>query len=520
MIILGMGLRLFNIAHDDFYFFDAGMYLNYGRIMLDPFNQLTHKTFSDYLEAILHWWTFAFRTDRPLWQLLVDARIFFQATENWAYIRGISAVMGILTIGITYQFARKLYRSDQIGLMSAAVLALLPSHVFYSRLGLPDATTTLLFLLSLYLYIFPRQIGIRTFLSSLCLACAFFTNYRCLILPLFVVFSELIIAFSEHRRPDIKKCTWSIVAFLMIIVPIALFNSSYIEVTSQWIFRQAGLARSHFSALNLFSYPYQIFRLENWPFALLLLGNIYFIYKKDWLKAFPFSLVCLRMAVFSFSSDKAARYLCAVTPFMAMAAALLLASWLENAKDRMQRNLVILVISITIGAFLVKTIPLITNCSAYAPAMEYLKSMDPDPKVVSTQPLILKLFTKNRNNVIFCPEINDDSFLILPEQGYRFFIIGPQAYVGWTNDGMSFSGDLGGVVGFFDKRVKPLKVIPHLNEAMLERFVFEHNQNLARSIAFMKGDHAQAGDLRIYDFPKGIALLKDLMKEKGYKNVK
>jgi len=515
-IALGAMLRLYQITRNDFFFFDAGMYLNYGRILFEPFSQATSRGLADYLTAIQHWLVFAFRTDRPLWQLLVDLRIFWGGTEDWAYIRILSACMGIATIGITYLFAKKLFHSKTVGLLSAAILALMPSHVFYSRLGLPEATTTLFFILGLYFYMFSLKSRTKLLLSSFFLVCAFFTNYRCIILPLFVIASELMVSFAEHRKPDIKKYLWSVAFFFLLVIPAAFFiNPVYIVVTSHWMLHQIDLASAQFSWLNLFSYPYEIFRLENWPFGLLFFGNVYFIYKKEWLKMFPFSLVCLRMAMFSFSSDKAARYLCAVTPFMAMAAAVLIVPWIENHKQRVVNAFAAVLIIITAGAFLIKDLPIVTCHAAYHRVMKYLKSLDPDPMILTTQPLLLNLFAKDRNNIRACPNINDDTFLKLPESGYRYLVLGPQAYVEWTNDGVSFSGDLGGFLGFFDKRVEPLKTFPHINKAMLERFVFEHNQNLLKSIAFLDEADEHTGDLRVYDFPKGIAYLKSLMNERA-----
>src|SRR5262249_19235018 len=86
-------------------------------------------------------------------------------------------------------------------------------------------------------------------------------------------------------------------------------------------------------------------------------------------------------------------------------------------------------------------------------------------------------------------------------------ILGPQMYVGLTQDNKSMSRELTGLLKFFDTQVMPLKVFPHMSRAMLERFTFEHNENLMRSIDFLDSGDEHLGMLRIYSIVEGLSVL-------------
>jgi hypothetical protein len=504
-------VRFYGVTQSGFYFFDTGMYLNYGRILFDPYLMGATGDNHGLWQTLGKWLTIASQTDRPLWQLLVDARIFWGGREEWWYIRLISAVMGTATLAMLYGFAKKFSTSRIVPVLSVLFLAVLPSHVFYSRVGLPEATTTFLFLAGLYFYLFTRPLGLKTIYSGALFLAAFLTNYRLIILPLLVACVELFLSFAEQRKPDFIKFLSATGIFLIGIVVLSLSSGPYLTITSHWIFHQVDLAQEHFAWSNLATYPYIIFRLDGWPLGLLFFGNIYFILKKQWLLLLPFFLVCLQMAIFTFSSDKAARYLCMVTPFIALSAALLAAAWMENVHKPVGRAIAVGLCFLLISISGLKIGPFLTIHSAYNDAMTYLENIDPRAGVVTTQPLLLNLYVENRDRVRECPGIRDASFLELPASGYSYMILGPQAYVSWTSDGVSFSKDLGGIPGFFKNRITPMKTFPHLNSGMLERFVFEHNQNLMNSISFLSKDDDHTGDLYLYNIPEGLKVMNRLL---------
>ncbi|MBF0485898.1 MAG: glycosyltransferase family 39 protein [Candidatus Omnitrophica bacterium] len=509
LIAVGIAFRFYQITRNDFYFYDEGMFLSYGRTLFHNYTIKPSHSFSEILQAIFYWPVYGFCTDRPLWQMMVDARFFWGGLETFWYVRFLSAVIGTLTLGMVYLFAKRFFNSKVTALLSVLFLALLPSHVFYSRLGLPEAATTLLFLAGFYFYLFPRTLGWRTFLSGILFVCAFFTNYRFLIFPGLVFFAEFFISSAQKRPFDRKKWLWNtLVFFFFVFLACLLNNGAYFKVTSAWSLRQIDLAQEHFAWANLFSYPYMLFRLEGWPFGLLLLGNIYFVARKEWGKLLPWAMVCLQMALFSFSSDKAARYVAAVTPFMAMSAAVLIVSLFQDTKGKFFKGLAVIFCILTIGMCVMKSVSIVKSHSSAEDAVKYLKTMDPHPKIVTTQPLILGLFLDYGDEALSCPDVKDPAFFKLSDMGYRYLVFGMQAHVSWTRTGVSFEDDLGGPLEFFDKRVQPIKTFPAMSSGMLERFVFEHNQNLMDSISFLNEILANPVGRRVYDLPQGVSAMK------------
>lgn len=508
LIMAAAAARFYAIMDSGLYFFDTGMYLNYGRILLERYVAAFLQGEGSLWQLLGVWLAFAGQTDRPLWQLMVDARCLLGWTEVWGYIRLLSVVTGIMTLGVTYLLARKLFNSALIALVSVCFLAYLPSHIFYSRIGLPEATTTLLFLAGLYFYLFSGKSAARVILAGVFLLAAFMTNYRLIILPLIMGVVEMYTAFSRADKLDIRRWLWTSGIFVSGIALVSLLSPKYFIITFYWMSHQAELAASHFDWFNLLTYPYILFRLESWPFALLLLGNIYLVFRRRWPLLLPFVLVCLQMAIFSFSADKAARYICMVTPLMAMSMAVLAVTLAGEFRSGFGKGCVIAacLLAVTFGAF--KAAGFVGSRSAYEDVIKYVDRNDPGGRMVTTQPMLLNLYVKDRSRVIFAPEMGDPAFLQLPSRGYRYLLLGPQGYVSWTKSGVSFNGELGGFPGFFKTQIAPLKTFPQLNPGMLERFVFEHNQDLASSIDFLSTSDINTADLRLYDIPAGLQILK------------
>ena len=98
-------------------------------------------------------------------------------------------------------------------------------------------------------------------------------------------------------------------------------------------------------------------------------------------------------------------------------------------------------------------------------------------------------------------------------------IIDPQAYVSFTDDGWRFSPRLKGYLSFIHEHVKPIKIYPHFNQALLERFVLEHNENLERSLAFLNQNerHEPRGALLVYDVKECLKAMEEVIASQSYK---
>ncbi len=500
--VIGIGVlfRFANITQSDFVFYDEGYYLNFNRMIGEIVDSGALTDFGQRMKAFGAYIRSSLGTGKALWFLIADSRFFFGATQSWFFPRLIAAIAGTLTLFLVYRVASRFYNSPWTGWLSVALLAVLPSHVFYSRIGLQETLSTFLLLAGFYFYLFPRRFGPKTFIAGTFFAAAFFANYRLIILPVLVAFCELWVSFSSGNKPNLRKYVWFALTFFFFVVMVGNIDQGRnTTVTFAWIFRQAHLAEMHFDPINLFSYPYYIFRLENGVFALFFFGNIYLLFKRRWLFAFPFLLVCLHMFIFSFAAEKGARYLCVVMPFMVMSVA-----YLSEFLFREKRNiafragLIICVVGMT-GFMGKKALAISRINSDYRTAVEFLMAQNRDVKFMSTQNYVQNLYTADKQNVAACPH-GFSSLVTLHNDGFQYLVVGPQAYISWTNKKERFHPELRGYLGFIVKNLKPVKTFPHFSDVMLERFVFEHNENLRRSVRFLQLSKQRGfGRLRIYD---------------------
>ncbi|HLD69948.1 MAG TPA: glycosyltransferase family 39 protein [Candidatus Omnitrophota bacterium] len=528
LIGLGILMRFYQITRDEFYLYDEGLYFNYNHILIKLWSLHPPESWEQWKQALLVWFRFSLASGKALWFLLVDARIFFGGIDLLFFPRLVSAVAGALTLWVTFLFAKRFYNSKWIGLLSVAFLVVLPSHVFYSRLGFQEALSTLFFISGFYFYVFPRALGKRTFWSGLFFVGAYFTNYRLIILPALIAFAEIALSLSEKKLLDFRKYLWHTLTFLFFVIIIGnLDMKQNAVVTYAWMFHQADLTKGHFNWFNLFSYPYYLFRLESFLFGVFFWGNLYYLYppslnyfrvqlrritrrssnvktlersgdRREWNKLFPFALVCFQMLIFSFPADHAARYLCVVTPFMAMAAASLVVSILEQAKDQVLKAATVGICVFALMSLFVKSFQIVASHSDYKPSMEFLTQGNPNARILSTQPWIQKLYVADQKKVLDCPH-TFERFVEFYTNGFRFLILCPQAYISWTESGQKFTFRLENYLGFVSSSVKPVKVFGHLSRVMLERFVFEHNEDLWQSVVFLNSSRKDLGAIRVYD---------------------
>jgi hypothetical protein len=506
VILLGVLFRVVGITNNDFIFYDEGYYLNWNRPLGEVLvhHQLTGEEIP---KAIFAYVNRCLASGKTLWFMLVDSRIFWGGLEQWSLSRVWASVLGLTTLALTFIFAKQFFNSKNIALGATALLAVLPSHVFYSRIGMQESLSALLVLSGFYFYLYSqagiRPFGWRTFLAGFFWGLAYFSNYRLIMLPVLITFCELYLAFSESRRPDFRKWLWAILVFLLCVFGFGSFNDGQnMAVIFSWVFHQAEMANGQRSWINIFSYPYYLFRLDTGLFALAFFANVYFVAVKNWKPLLPFSLVLVQMAVFTCASEKGARYVGVVLPFMAMSVAYLI-SWLWTRVSLKKIQLavigfvVVMLLMMTAKSFaLVRSS---TNSSDYQAAVMFLKKHDPKAKILSSQPYVQKLYFNNSEDVREVPS----SFEVLLNDyrnGYRYLILCPQAYISLTESKERFDPYLRGYLEVLLTKFPPKRVYRHFNAAILERFVLEHNENLARSIKFLNTAQAEhRGLLRIYD---------------------
>jgi hypothetical protein len=510
ILAVGVFMRFYAIARPQFFLFDEGYYLNFNYKFVEAASAFTPKNFSEWWQMFLAFLKVCLGTGKVLWFVLVDARVFVGAAHAWHFPRIVSSVAGMVTILLTYFFAKRFYQSRSTAVLSVLFLAILPSHIFYSRLALQEAISGLFFLLGFYFYLFPQRLSYRTFLSAIFFSCAYFTNYRLILIPFLIAFTEVFwcsIPTFGTTAPDknkiveaFRKCLWhTLIFFLLVFFIGGLDNGRNIKVTFGWMFHQTDLAQKHVDWLGFLSYPYYLCRLEGWLLGILFFANGYLVMRKQWRESFPFLLVLCLMGIFSLTSEKGARYLCVGLPFVTMAVAYLLNFIFKERTGKISQGVGSAVVILLVISLLFKAWGLVFVRWDYQASIDFLKQRDPQAKILSTQPWAQNLLVENKDDVEAAPH-GCKRLLMWYLQGYRYLIIDPQAYVSYGAENKKFNLELKGCLGLINSRLRPIKIFPHFNLAILERIVFEHNEQLAQSISFLsQSEEKKLGTLRIYD---------------------
>lgn len=518
-IFIGIIFRFYQITESDFIFYDEGYYLNWSRPLGEALT--THKIsdFKEFSKVVYEYMSRSLASGKALWFLLVDLRFFFGGLEQWYMSRLLAAILGVAAMGLTFIFARRFFNNVYIAWLATALLAILPSHVFYSRIGLQESLSTVLVLSGFYFYLFPARFNWRTLAAGVCWGLAYFSNYRLIMLPLLITFMEIFFAVSSRSWPDFRRWLWAILAFLVcVFVGGNLYNGQNTIVIFSWIFHQAEMATGQFAWINVFSYPYYLFRLETIFFAVFFFSNFYFVKKWDLKFLLPFALVLAQMAIFTLASEKGARYVGVVLPFAVMMVAYAIFEFAKRFDNKICRA-VLAVAVVLMGIMMThKSFLLVCSHSDYRRSIAQIRRIDPQAKFLSSQNHIQNLYVTERADVRPIPN-SFELFLRKYQSGYRYLILGPQIYVSFTQSNQRFDPPLRGYIGALMALYPPKKVYGNFSPALLERFVFEHNENLSRSITFL--DHAQRrnfGVLRVYDLNEIVVpMLKMIVQTQGKK---
>lgn len=520
LILCGVYFRFVGITQNTFVYYDEGMWLNQNRDFVDYAATKSREGLSTLPRLINISFHLSIQTAKSLWAFIAQLRAFLAGPDTWYFVRVVAAVFGVLTIPAVFFFTKRFYDSWPMAVLAAAMIAVLPSHVYYSRIGLQETLTAFLFVVGLHSYLRAERFNLCAFFSGILFSLIYFANYRMIIIPVILAFVEGYLAWTQTKRFDWRRYALSALTFAVMIFCVGMLDGgANAKITSAWMFRQADLAEGTRSLLNFLSFPYYLFRLESVPFGFLFFTSIYFFAgglqksNKSQISSalrelFPFSFACFLMILFSLPQDKAARYLCVGMPFMAIATARVCFFWWENKKSLWPRLTVGALILLLFSSHIIRSHMIARFTTDYASAIKEIRAIDPTAKFISSQYQIQSLFVNNQQDVLETPK-SLQNLLRLYSQGYRYFILDPQAYVSMTEDGRRFHEPLRGYVGFINRSVKPLRIYSHFSYPLLERFVFEHNENLRQSIEFLdRAKEKKFGELRVYDLRVCLSLMQ------------
>ena len=198
-----------------------------------------------------------------------------------------------------------------------------------------------------------------------------------------------------------------------------------------------------------------------------------------------------------------------VLPFVSAASAIVIDDAWQRWSSSSSRIAIVLVCLGAVGGMLYRSIAIAGSSTDYEKAVRFVTDRNPQAAIVSTQPLVEGLFLKSDQKIVPCPQdlpsLFDDY-----QQGARYLIVDPQAFISWTADGRRFSPPLNNFLEFVVRYIEPLRTFPHLNKITLQRFVLDHNEELGDSIVFLSGaQRRQDNQIRVYDLENIFVILKN-----------
>jgi mannosyltransferase len=216
ILLVGFAVRLYHLGEQSLWFDEAYSWLNIAATDLWTAIKLE---LADFVQPSLY-----YALCRPF-TLLGD--------HEWV-LRLPSALAGTLTLPVIYVLGKQ-FGGRRVGLSAAALLALNPFHVWFSREARTYALTMLFTLLTLHFFLQAVR-GRRSWTwFTLFSGLGFITHYFCLLLPL-VQFVYLLLNFRQ-KYPIFRRWVLSMaLAFLpMLAWAIALFTQEERTMGIGWI---------------------------------------------------------------------------------------------------------------------------------------------------------------------------------------------------------------------------------------------------------------------------------------------
>ncbi len=506
----GIVLRFYHIKDNDFLFYDEGMWLGYHRDFVQLVSQNPPHNLQDFQKIVFLMVGFSLAAAKSLWAFLSMLRGLLINEQALYFTRLISAICGTLTLVMTYCLGKEIYKDRLIGFCSVIVLAFLPSHVFYSRLGLQEAFSAFFFTAGLYLYVCSPKFNWKTAVSSFCFVFLFLSNYRMIIVPVFLAVFELLYSFSQKQKFNFRKYVWHVVLFFSLVFLIGnLHHGQNTEITFAWMFYQAHLASGGMKLYNFLSFPYYLFRLESWLFGLCFFAQVYFIWKKDWLRCFLFLFILFEMFMFSLSEEKGVRYLASSLPLLTVSVSAAIVYFYQKCSSEKIKWGIVVALGLMSLVHFQKSLTLVTHLTDYRVCAKVFSRLQPPIKILSTQSQVQQLYFPSNQDVLE-PPLKLSQLLAAYTNGYRYLVVDPQAFISFTQDGHRFSFPLRGYLGFIVEHVKPIKNYPHMSKVIFERFVLEHNVDLKQSLNFLsQNSDGHLSTLYIYDLTDALKAIHE-----------
>jgi len=494
IFVLAAFFRFTNLDHQGIIFYDASRFIHRSLQFNTIISQNIEVTLNQFYGdtkilwlTVLTWAQLTF----PRFPIIVTGHFF-------------SAFFGVLTVGLTFLFTYQLYRNINIALLSAAFLAISPSHIFYSRVALPESFNTFLFLLSTYFYLIAIEKKKKRWvvLSAITGGLSILTNrFRSAILPLAIGILEM------ARAPrNFWRVIWYGILFTLSIVSvssiISLWFSFYgVDLPPYFEGIKSNVIMHATTQLNLESvvtFPYYIMQTEGRHMAILALLSILFI-RKPLSSLIPLSIFMLQLVCASAVDEKVARSLSSVLPFLSILTSISLYHIYQFVKNvpYQKRALSVLVVLILIINFL-RAFTVTTYKSDMKEALVYIDKQDTGAKIITSNPYKALVYWSSDRVLA----LSQEHFRQLPQlynSGVRYIILDILKYV--PIDYINYID--------IERDCQPMLVYPGYSKSLINRLEFETNLPLAVKLNRNESITKDIGQLKIFELKPCLEHLKN-----------
>ena len=219
ILAVASSLRLFRLARHD----AANDEVFYGFRSIGLFDSLNapdQPTPFEWFDPLPWWVHLSFHDHPPLgfWIMHLCMRVF---GPNLVGMRIASALAGIATVWLTYLVAKRLFRSERVALLAAAMLAVNSCHVWFSRIGMQESLVIFFMMLATWLFLKTLEDARYFYGTVAATGIAMLMKYTAVILvPIFLIW-------CAWQRRDLLRWQRVVAAgalLVAILSPVLVYN--------------------------------------------------------------------------------------------------------------------------------------------------------------------------------------------------------------------------------------------------------------------------------------------------------
>lgn len=527
IITIAAFLRFYNLNNIGPIFYDEGQYISESVYVKDiliwssnlvsklPFSNEKAKLIDQNVRSFKTMGQ-ALKTGRPVHNLITTTGLFLMPQK---LIGGnfILAGIGVVNILLTYLLAYKITSSRFQALIAAAILAVLPLHIFYSRLVMAEVDSQFFFLIALIFYILRVTKNKRRYfiLTAIFIVIALMTNGDRI-----AFLSPLIVEVIAFQKKALKNIL--IFIFLLILgiffaelpyhLAFLLTHNYYIPITNPtyieqqlWIMARLGGFGARISLLSFFSYPYMIINTTGYLFFILaFIGIINSLRSSNRSLRMITWFILITYIFQSIHALQALRATSAILPLLAIEAAVgisFIYKLLYKFSFRyLVRSLLIVCLLLFIfGELLINAIPVIKYKSTYPNLISFLKT-NQAKTIVTTDQTITNALAPGIDAINYQVTLGNNNLLPLSSKKPDFIVLSFQKYTIPTK-ALDLTLNLDTTTKLIEKNCQPIYYTKQFNNPeVIKFFAFEHNSHINKTYEFLNNLNNFDNNIKVYSY--------------------